>query len=223
MVAPRAPKPAFVAEPPTQTTQNTDSLPLPLFLQESADMPGLRRELEQLAQRCRAFADVCDETAKRIDTLAKGQPSHALQRQTQPIAKPLARPLARNLDVKTVPLRVTSPKLKRGEIEVSLDWCDNEPTVIRPQSVATSRTTLPPPVLVACPSCGHGNGQQYESCVMCGCRLHAMTEAEEEEIEVVFTPTLGSRLRNFIQRLDPRRPRWLDPDVLESVDIPSFS
>jgi hypothetical protein len=182
---------------------------------------GLRRELEGFAQRCRAFADVCEETSRRIEGLVH-----------PPAPRKVPEP-------KAVRAQDTLPELGAFdimEVEVSLDWSDeDEPTAIWVQakdpaltweqpvvSGARRSPTVPPPVMRPCPSCGHGNGLQYHCCTACGCRLTRADVAQQLEETVVLQPTLGSRVRGWIRRMDPRRPRWLDPDVLEAIEMPAM-
>ncbi len=203
----------------------TPPVPGPLLLaglpQSPADVQGLRRELEGFAQRCRAFADVCEETSRRIEGIV-----HPPAPRKSP-EKPRA---ARAQD--------TLPELGAFdivEVEVSLDWNDeDEPTAVwvqaqgpavtweQPVVSAQRSPTVPPAVMRPCPSCGHGNGRQYSCCTACGCRLSGTEPDRQLEETVVLNQTLGSRVRTWLRRMDPRRPRWLDPDVLESVEMPAM-
>jgi hypothetical protein len=189
------------------------------FAQNPSDVQGLRRELEGFAQRCRAFADVCEETSRRIEGLVHPPAPR----------KPPDKPNA-------VRAQDTLPELGPFdimEVEVSFDWSDeDETTAVWVQAQAPALTweqpvvsaaqrspTVPPPVLSPCPSCGHGNGLQYSCCTACGCRLTSRNMEQPLEEAVVRHPTLGSRVRRWFRRMDPRRPRWLDPDVLESIEL----
>lgn len=201
-------------------------VPSPLLLsalpRSPSDVQSLRRELEGFAQRCRTFADVCEETSRRIEGL---------------VHPPAPRKVPQKL--RAVRVQDTLPELGAFDIvdvEVSLDWVDDdEPTAVWVQahgpaltwenpvvSDSRARPTVPSPVMSPCPSCGHGNGLQYSCCTACGCRLTRAHVEQQLEETVVLQPTLGSRVRKWIRRMDPRRPRWLDPDVLASVEMPAM-
>ncbi len=237
-VAPRVPRPAVPLAQPVVPAPLTFAPPVPgprpltfappmpgpsllsVLPHNPSDVQALRRELEGFAQRCRAFADVCEETSKRIERLVHPPAPR----------KPPQKP-------EGLWAQDTLPELGPFdivEVEVSLDWDEDEPTAVWVQaqdpastwehpvmSTAQRSPTVPPPVLSPCPSCGHGNGLQYSCCTACGCRLIPVDIEQRVEEMVVLLPTLGSRVRGWLRRMDPRRPRWLDPDVLESIEMPA--
>ena len=227
-VAPVVPPPLTFAPPVPGPRPRAFAPPVPgpLLLsalpQSPSDVQGLRRELEGFAQRCRAFADVCEETSRRIEGL---------------VHPPAPRKVPGKL--RSARAQDTLPELGAFdivEVEVSFDWSDeDEPTAVWVQAQAPAltwehpmvsesrcRPAVPSPVMSPCPSCGHGNGLQYSCCTACGCRLTRVDVEQQLKETVVLQPTLGSRVRRWIRRMDPRRPRWLDPDVLASVEMPAM-
>lgn len=96
------------------------------------------------------------------------------------------------------------PTSEWPRLDVAATW---ESPVVDP-----ARLTPPPSqVLVACPSCGHRNGYHYRACTVCGAGLAAV----ERPVPVgdVYANALNTML-DWLRRLDPRRPRWLEPEAL---------
>lgn len=182
---------------------------------EAAQLSG---DLSTLAEHCRSFAEACDAAAKRLArSNSRSQTTRRLP--TTPV----------NLTPMPDFLGVDLPDLDfaiadwEEDTEPTLVWkktSENEESWDIPVSeLMGSRATLPPRS-PPCPSCGHRNGAQYRSCITCGRALQP--DFQELTATDILEPqlTLGDRIVTWLRRVDPRRPRWLDPDVLARISVP---
>jgi hypothetical protein len=186
----RAPRPAD----PVPAENSTESV------------AAIRRELDAFAQQCRAFADACEETSRRLQHDAS-EPVSAVSEKLCLVRDTLPEDTLELADSDAVPdwEEDDVPTSQWPRIQGPTTW---ECPVVEPARLASP----PSEVLRPCPSCGHRNGLQYHACTVCGGGLVANESAVRARSSVDPATPLNA-LIDWIRRLDPRRPR-LEPEAL---------
>jgi len=189
---------------PTRAPRPADPVPAQ---NSTANVAAFRRELDAFAQQCRAFADACEETSRRLQHQASEPVSMAVEK-LRVVRDTLPEATLEFEDFETVPEweEEDSPTSEWPRIHAPSTW---ECPVVEPARLASP----PSEVLRPCPSCGHRNGLQYRSCTVCGGVL-APSESAPQVRPLVDPATPLNALIDWIRRLDPRRPRWLEPEAL---------
>jgi len=191
----------------------------------STEVRTAARELRDVAQRCRCFAESCERTAQRLE--AGGTPPGPDALETPPAISGATRAVPEffGFDMASLAVPIEPDWGEEGEPTRVRDRIDEAHTWEMPVVEAGSRAaTIPPPELQSCPGCGHRNGWQYSSCMVCGYQFQPTLPPPDSEPEpLVARPGIGPRIVSWLRRVDPRRPRRMNPAVVDRVSVPAIS